>query len=206
MTLGAPSCRATPSSRPASSPHPLPSTSQRTPARSKLIHAPPPLQDALRLAQEEAAASATSAAEAQARCEAVTQRLAAGAERRASHSHASTRVSEAASPSLLERQRGRPASAQHSPTDAAAFVAADRDAPDSDTDDAVQVCSLRQAFAAHLHRLLCRPSYAPGHETAALTLTATGLVHQGPLAARRTGVASRSAAGAAVHAPACLCM
>ncbi|EFJ42063.1 hypothetical protein VOLCADRAFT_97975 [Volvox carteri f. nagariensis] len=58
---------------------------------------------ALAASQEEAAASAAAAAEAQARCEALTHRLQQDGERRASHSQASSRAVEHASPSMLER-------------------------------------------------------------------------------------------------------
>ncbi len=57
----------------------------------------------MKASQEEAAASGAAAAEAQARCAALTQRLQQDGERRASHSQANTRAVEHSSPSMLER-------------------------------------------------------------------------------------------------------
>ncbi|GLI59117.1 hypothetical protein VaNZ11_000948 [Volvox africanus] len=90
---------------------------------------------ALAASQEEAAASAAAAAEAQARCEALSQRLQQDGERRASHSQASARAVEYASPSMLERLHQQQHQYQYqgggSGSAAAPASAADTDAEDT---------------------------------------------------------------------------
>ncbi|GIL84609.1 hypothetical protein Vretifemale_13262, partial [Volvox reticuliferus] len=87
---------------------------------------------ALAASQEEAAASAAAAAEAQARCEALSQRLQQDGERRASHSQASARAVEHASPSMLERLHQQHHQYQyHGRGDGGAVAAADTDAEET---------------------------------------------------------------------------